>query len=182
MAITETDEKPDERLRDHEMAGRIRSNIASSSEAIALAVECLAHLLKTMNLTQERLNKRLEADGLTLAKFNVLVVLWGAEERRLPMSEVSERMSVTCANITKLVDGLERGGWVRRAAMPGDRRVALAELTPDGAARFAEIMGRHFEGVGHLWGAMSADECLQFIHLAMKLRRSIAAESLTDKL
>ena len=176
MAISDTDEKLEERLRDHELAGRIRSNIASESEDIALAVECLAHLLKTLNVTQERLNRRLEADGLTLAKFNVLVVLWGAEKRRLPMSEVSERMSVTCANITKLVDGLERGGWVRRAALPGDRRVALAEMTPEGAARFKSIMGRHFEGVGHLWGAMSSDECLQFIHLSMKLRRSVSEE------
>ena len=173
MTGNQSDENSGERLRDHELAGRIRSNIVSDSDSVALAVETLAHLLKTLNLTQERLNKRLAADGLTLAKFNVLVVVWSAEGRRLPMSEVSERMSVTCANITKLVDGLERGGWVRRAALPGDRRVALAELTPEGAERFERIMGQHFESVGHLWGDMSADECLQLIHLTMKLRRNI---------
>ncbi len=177
MTHTESDKIPEERLRDHALAGRIRSNIASRDENAALAVESLAHLLKTMNAVQERLNRRLEADGLTLAKFNVLVVLWSAEDRRLPMSEVSERMGVSCANITKLVDGLERGGWARRAAHPGDRRVALAELTPEGAARFESIMGRHFAGVGELWGEMNADECLQLIHLTMKLRTSITAKS-----
>ena len=177
MLEPESDKKSAARLRDHNLAGRIRSNIPSDNVHAALAVESLAHLLKTMNIAQERLNRRLKADGLTLAKFNVLVVLWSAAERRLPMSEVSERMSVTCANITKLVDGLERGGWVRRAGMPGDRRVALAELTPEGAARFENIMGRHFESVGRLWGDMSEDECLQLIHLSMKLRRNIAAET-----
>ena len=173
MEAQEQTADSERRLRDEELAGRIRSHAACQDEATGLAVESLAHLFKTFGLAQERLNKRLEADGLTLAKFNVLVVLRSAPDRRLPMSEISERISVTCANVTKLVDGLERGGWARRAMLPGDRRVTLAELTPGGAERIERIMGTHFQNAARLWGAMSADDNLQLIHLLMKARRSI---------
>lgn len=65
----------------------------------------------------------------------MLRILNGAGEP-LPQTEIGKRMLSTRANVTKLVDFLEKKGFVKRLAC-GDRRVKLIQLTSDGA-RFLE--------------------------------------------
>ena len=167
-------DKPPHLLRDMEIADRVRRNSGPQDEPTLLSVECMTHLLKTFSLVQDRLNRLLEPDRLTLAKFNLLIVLRNAPEQQLPMSEIGERMSVTCANITKLVDGLVRDGWVKRRSLPADRRVVLAAVTPEGEELLHRILRQHCANISHLWGDMDTDDCLTLIHLLLKLRRNVA--------
>jgi MarR family transcriptional repressor of emrRAB len=159
-------------LRDMAVVERIRGNMETEDRPTLLAVESLVHLVRTYGALYERMNDVLITYGLSVAKFNLLIVLNTAPERRLPMSEIGERMSVTCANITKLVDGLERDGLVRRTNLPGDRRVVPAELTAEGEALLKQIIPEHYAGVKRLWAEMEESECLQLTHLLLKLRRS----------
>ena len=167
-------DKPPTMLRDMEIADRVRRNSGPQDEATLLSVECMTHLLKTFSIVQDRLNRMLEPDKLTLAKFNLLIVLRNAPDKQLPMSEIGERMSVTCANITKLVDGLVRDGWVKRRSLPADRRVVLAVVTPEGEELLHRILRQHCANIAHLWGDMDADDCLLLIHLLLKLRQNVA--------
>jgi MarR family 2-MHQ and catechol resistance regulon transcriptional repressor len=68
--------------------------------------------------------------GLTRAQFHALRC--AAEEGPLPMKDISEKMFVTRADVTGLVDKLESKGLVRRVAHHRDRRATLIELTPKG--------------------------------------------------
>jgi DNA-binding MarR family transcriptional regulator len=70
---------------------------------------------------------------------NALEILRGAGEP-LPPSVVSERLLVTRATVTSLVDSLERRGLVRRGPHPADRRMLLVQLTPEGRAVLEEFM------------------------------------------
>jgi DNA-binding MarR family transcriptional regulator len=59
--------------------------------------------------------------------------------------ELARRVGITSGAVTGAIDRLERGGWVRRAADPTDRRKVMVELvppTPDGpqAARYSEMV------------------------------------------
>jgi DNA-binding MarR family transcriptional regulator len=163
-------------LYDLDVAERVRRNLGTVDPAALLPVENLVHLLRTYSTLSERLNALLAPYDLSLAKFNLLAILHKyAPEHHLPMSEIGERMSVTCANITKLVDALEREGLVRRTNLPGDRRVVLAELTPDGAALMQRIMPRHYESIHRLWKGLSETDCLQLTHLLLKLQQSLLA-------
>jgi MarR family transcriptional regulator, 2-MHQ and catechol-resistance regulon repressor len=67
--------------------------------------------------------------------YNVLRILNGAGEP-LRQIEIGRRMLSTRANVTKLVDALEKRGFVRRLNCE-DRRVNLIELT-DAGCRFLE--------------------------------------------
>jgi DNA-binding MarR family transcriptional regulator len=49
-------------------------------------------------------------------------------------SELGERLIVTRATVTGLLDSLERRGFVKRSANPADRRSLMVEITPDGLA------------------------------------------------
>jgi MarR family transcriptional regulator, 2-MHQ and catechol-resistance regulon repressor len=63
--------------------------------------------------------------------YNVLRILNGAGEP-LRQIEIGRRMLSTRANVTKLIDALEKRGFVKRLTC-GDRRVNLIELTDEGS-------------------------------------------------
>jgi DNA-binding MarR family transcriptional regulator len=77
-----------------------------------------------------------EAHGLSASAFQVLAILDGAGEP-LPGHVIAERLLVSSASMTSLVDTLERRGLVERHPHPTDRRKVLIYLTAD-AQRIAD--------------------------------------------
>jgi DNA-binding MarR family transcriptional regulator len=71
-----------------------------------------------------------EAHGLSASAFQTLAILDGAGEP-LPGHVIAERLLVSSASMTSLVDTLERRGLVERRPHPTDRRKVLIHLTPD---------------------------------------------------
>ncbi len=53
-----------------------------------------------------------------------------------PIVDVRRRLQLTPSTVTSLVDRLERGGYVLRAPMPGNRRVGVLSLTAKGKRAF----------------------------------------------
>lgn len=160
-------------LRDRMVLERLRRNHGIEENHPFLIAEALVNLLRTYGVLTESINQSLAPYGLTLAKYNLLLVLHGTAEHQLRMSEIGERMSVTCANITKLIDGLELEGLVRRQSLPGDRRVVLAQLTPEGIAAVLRLMPIQLDAISRLWSALDEQDCRLMTHLLTKLRASI---------
>ncbi len=80
-----------------------------------------------------QLSARLEADhGLTLSDYDVLVQLYYAPERALRRVDLARTVLLTASGITRLLDGLERCGWVEKKACSRDARVSYAALTTAG--------------------------------------------------
>jgi DNA-binding MarR family transcriptional regulator len=109
----------------------------TSPGADAHAREAFSALLHAAESQRARLERALEAVGLSHPKYEVLTHLVRAGEP-LPLSEVAARLSCVRSNVTQLVDRLEAEGLVRRVHDPRDRRSVLAELTDDGSARQRE--------------------------------------------
>lgn len=78
------------------------------------------------------INKALRRYGLSAAGRQALAVLEGAG-RPLSPTTISERLLVTTASVTSLLDTLERRGLVARLRDPNDRRRLLVSLTEPGA-------------------------------------------------
>ena len=78
----------------------------------------------------------LRVHGLTSAQYNVLRILRGAESKAqrgatgLPCRVIGERLLTRGPDVTRLVDGLLRAGWVERARASADRRVVEVRLLP----------------------------------------------------
>ncbi len=103
-------------------------------------------------LTHARVARRLEADlieesGLPLAEFDVLFQLANADGRRLRMNELADRVVLSRAGITRLVDRLVADGLVSRLKCASDARGAYAVLTDLGQTRFDKARPGHFSGV-----------------------------------
>jgi DNA-binding MarR family transcriptional regulator len=99
-----------------------------------------------------RLDAALQADsGLTLAEFDALVQLALTRDRRLRMGVLAERVLLSRSGVTRLVDRLERDGWVTRETCAPDGRGAYAVLTSAGLARVRDALPCHLESVERLF-------------------------------
>ena len=112
----------------------------------------LSDLLRVGNLTLPRIGERFAAElGASLVELDLLAELARAPDRRLRMSEISQRLTISTTSVTRVVDGLEARGYAKRALSPEDRRVVYAELTDQGA----ELLER-----GHPVSGPALEECL----------------------
>jgi MarR family transcriptional regulator, 2-MHQ and catechol-resistance regulon repressor len=98
--------------------------------ASALATECFANLCRTGSLLIELHNRQTRDDyQLSQSAREVLAVVEGAGEPLEP-TVIAQRLLITTASMTTLLDTLERRGLVRRLAHPEDRRKRLIDITP----------------------------------------------------
>jgi DNA-binding MarR family transcriptional regulator len=118
-----------------------------------------AFLRAHARLTRE-LERELQADqSMALADYDVLVQLAAADDGRLRMSELADRVLLSRSGITRLVDRLEAAGLVERVVCESDRRGQLAQLTDAGLARLREASPTHLRGVAeHFLDRIPADE------------------------
>jgi DNA-binding MarR family transcriptional regulator len=101
-------------------------------------------LLRAHATTTRRFNAELVAEhGLTLNDYEVLLHLSRAEGRRLRRVDLAERVLLTPSGITRLLEGLERAGFVERAACESDARVTYAQLTDVGEQKVHEAAESH---------------------------------------
>jgi DNA-binding MarR family transcriptional regulator len=104
--------------------------------------------LQAYAVITRRLEAELQAErGLSLADYDALVQLAVADDRRLRMSELAERVVLSRSGVSRLVDRLEAGGLVARRACPTDARGSWAELTAAGLDRLRDAAPVHLRGV-----------------------------------
>ena len=101
---------------------------------------------------QASILRRLEAEliaeeGMTLAEYDVLFQLAMAGDRRLRMTELSERVRLSRSGLTRLVDRLVNAGLVTRGHCESDRRGTFALLTRAGADRLRRARPVHIRGI-----------------------------------
>jgi MarR family len=97
-----------------------------------------------------QLSARLESEhGLTLSDFDVLAQLYLAPERTLRRIDLARQVLLTASGITRLLDGLERAGWVAKARcdvqathLADVEELFGARLSDDERGRLAELLGK----------------------------------------
>ena len=118
--------------------------------------------LKAHSAISRRLERDLATEhGLTLSDYDVLLQVAHAPERRLRPVEIARAVVLTRSGITRLVQGLERAGFVERIDCPDDARGFLVSLTPAGLELVRSARETHLEGVAELFTDRYSDEELE---------------------
>ena len=106
------------------------------------------------------MSARLVAEhGLTINDYECLLHLAQADGGRMRRVDLADQLILTASGVTRLLDGLERAGWVERASCASDRRVTYAVLTDAGRAKLQEAADSHITGVRTFFEErFSADE------------------------
>ncbi|HEY8297999.1 MAG TPA: MarR family transcriptional regulator [Candidatus Baltobacteraceae bacterium] len=92
--------------------------------------EFLPALGAAVRAVRARLDRELQAHGLHVGQHMILRVLWEADG--LTPREIAERVRVEMPTVTRAVQRMERGGFLRRAAHPEDARSVRIYLTDRG--------------------------------------------------
>ena len=107
-----------------------------------LDARIVVEIFRAANLLAKAGNRLAGALGLTQQQWVLLAAIARGKREGLPLSVLGRNLLVTKANITGMVDRLERDGYVAREAHPSDRRVTRARLTPRGRSFLAAIAPR----------------------------------------
>jgi DNA-binding MarR family transcriptional regulator len=105
------------------------------------------------------LSARLESQhGLTLSDYDVLVQLYYAPGRRMRRIDIARLVLLSPSGITRLLDGLERAGWVEKVRCESDARVVYAALTPAGSQKCEDARSTHVADIEELFGSRFSDD------------------------
>lgn len=111
--------------------------LAQTPDANPAATEAVMNTIRTADLIFDRIGRLLRPLGVSAAGGLVLGIL--RDHGRMPPSELGERLIVTRATVTGVLDSLERRDLVRRSPNPVDRRSLLVEITPKGLEVLQEL-------------------------------------------
>jgi DNA-binding MarR family transcriptional regulator len=103
------------------------------------------------------------AQGLPLTSYEVLMYLSDAEGGRMRMNELAESVLLSRSGLTRLVDRLEREGYLERCSCAHDARGAFAVLTPAGREKVEAARAAHLDGVRELFLSHFSDEELDVL-------------------
>jgi len=120
-------------------SSRIQSELRQTRPFPSREQECVVGLLRTADVVRRRLASVIESQGLTLQQYNVLRILRGAGTDGLPTLDIVSRLIEEAPGITRLLDRLERGGFVRRQRCPHDRRQVLCFISDAGLERLSAL-------------------------------------------
>lgn len=91
------------------------------------------------------------AHGLTVNDYEALVLLARAEGNHMRRVDLAQALQLTASGITRLLDGLEEQGLVKKKACNTDGRVTYAVLTKAGRKRLEQATGAHTAAVRALF-------------------------------
>lgn len=115
---------------------------AASSPTPQELAEAFEAMRRVGLVMKTRFQQAMAEHGLTYPQWLLMKQL--REKGRLTAREVAEALDVTPANVTGILDRLEREGLVARARSGEDRRVVFVRLTEPGHARMKAV-----EDAGH---------------------------------
>jgi DNA-binding MarR family transcriptional regulator len=122
------------------------SQVLSTQRSVGL--DAWVRLLRGHAAATRAMSAELLADhGLTINDYEVLILLSRADQGLMRRVDLADELMLTASGVTRLLDGLERAGWVERATCDSDRRVVYAVLTEAGREKLEEASASHLASV-----------------------------------
>ena len=141
-------------------------------------VEALQALFYLSSDLEKAIDHHFESrHSFSRARFLILMVLLHCEENRLPPNEIAKNLNVTRGNMTGLIEGLVREGYVTRVSSRDDKRVVWVEVTPKGRRYFEGILPDYFKRMSRFMKVLNREEIEAFTSIARKLQQGLSAFS-----
>jgi DNA-binding MarR family transcriptional regulator len=108
--------------------------------------------------------------GLTINDYEALLRLSRADDHRLKRVELAESLVLTPSGVTRLLDGLERAGYVEKGSCDSDARITYAVLTDAGLDKLREASRSHVAQIRAFFEQrFSEDELAALVQLLGRL-------------
>lgn len=138
-----------------------------------LSSRLLVELVLTCDIATQISTRDLAKSGLSKSTFNILLLLLHGPRDGMQLHDLGELLLVSRANITGLIDHLEKKGYVTREVPPNDRRIRYAKITAKAEALIDSVMPLHLSLISDLLGDVTTDEQIELRRLLHRLRSSL---------
>ncbi len=137
--------------------------------------EALLNVYYTASMLKKRADAFFRTLGLTDVQFNVMMLLHyhSGTQGGLSQAQLSDMMLVNRANITTLIDRMEKSLLVMRTSAFGDRRTNIIKLTGKGKRLFAKAEPLYAKQVQQVMSGVAASEQKKLIAALEKVRANI---------
>ena len=135
-------------LRNYTHLGTCRVNYCYTESMDVLddsRITAMGLLAETYLGLMSRLGCQIAEHGLSSIEFEVLLRLGRSPQGQLRMTDLSAQTSLTASGVTRVVDRLERDGFVTRIACPTDRRSLYTVISESGRERLNTILPGHVD-------------------------------------
>ncbi|MHC4533417.1 MAG: MarR family winged helix-turn-helix transcriptional regulator [Planctomycetota bacterium] len=141
-----------------------------------LAHEALLNIYYSASCLKKKAGEFLRPFGLTDVQFNLMMLLKYQSEQDdgLSQAQLSSMMLVNRANITSLIDRMEKADLVIRTPAPTDRRSNIVKLTGRGEELLAEIEPRYTKEVKRIMAALKINEQKTVIEMLERIRGNVS--------
>jgi DNA-binding MarR family transcriptional regulator len=115
--------------------------------------------LKAHRTVIDKIENDLEkAKAVPLTSYDVLLELSQAPDRKLRMSELAAQVVLSRSGLTRLVDRLEKEGYLGREADPTDRRGTQAVLTQKGFEALKQAWPIYAQGINAYFAELISEQ------------------------
>ena len=137
-----------------------------------LAHEALLNIYYTASCLKKRAGEFFRPFGLTDVQFNLMMLLeyQSGKEEGLSQAQISEMMLVNRANITSLVDRMEKADFVVRTAAATDRRYNIVKLTGRGRKLLTRVEPLYAKEVKTVMSILKENEQKRLNNMLEKIR------------
>ncbi len=109
---------------------------------------------------------------LTEAQYNVLIVL-KLNGNSLTQVEISKKLISSRANVTSLVDRLEKKNYVKRKKVSSDRRLFEVDLTKEGLNLMKKVEPAYVNEVEKRMSGLNEADCRKLSAILVRLRQNL---------
>lgn len=111
----------------------------------------------------------LERFKLSQGRFLVLTIMNREPEQAFTPTQLAEKLNVSRATMTGLLDGLEAAGLVERSIHTQDRRKMRVRMTPQGERTMDEILPEYYRSIAMVMGGLSEEEQHELVEMMHKV-------------
>ena len=94
-------------------------------------------LTDSARLLRKLIDRRLQPLGLSRAQWSVLAIL--SNHEGVSQSQISHELEIEKSTAGRLIDQVEKSGWIERRPIPGDRRLWSIHLTSQARQLLVEV-------------------------------------------
>lgn len=140
--------------------------------------EALLNIYFTTLCIKKRGSHFLKPYGLTDVQLNLMLLLRHQADPNggLSQARISEMMLVNRANITSLIDRMEKGGLVERTPEANDRRYNIIKLTKKGTKMLDKVEPAYGVEVERIMSCLSQAEQNKLMKMLEKIRTNIQSD------
>ena len=140
-----------------------------------LAHEALLNIYYTASCLKKRADEVFRPFGLTDVQFNLMMLLHyqAGPQEGLSQAQISDMMLVNRANITSLIDRMEKAGLVVRTLDPTDRRYNVIKLTPRGSKTLDKVEPLYAKEVKKIMATLRERDQKKLIAMLDRIRTKL---------